>query len=142
MICLFLLCGCASEKPKEEEPVIETEEVKEEKTAETADIDLSFGSETIAYAVITNILEDPESYLDQKVKMPGTFRQFYSETYGMAYYVCVSAMRQHAASRGWNSNLRKDWMSIRSMASRSSFQVRPIPCGGRLLVCIFKGCRL
>ena len=107
MICLFLLCGCASEKPKEEEPVIETEEVKEEKTAETADIDLSFGSETIAYAVITNILEDPESYLDQKVKMPGTFRQFYSETYGMAYYVCVVSDATACCQQGMEFKLKE-----------------------------------
>ena len=77
------------------------------KTAETADIDLSFGSETIAYAVITNILEDPQSYLDQKVKMPGTFRQFYSETYGMAYYVYVVSDATACCQQGMEFKLKE-----------------------------------
>lgn len=107
VICLFLLCGCASEKPKEEEPVIETEEVKEEKASETADIDLSFGSETIAYATITNILEDPQSYLDQKVKMLGTFRQFFSETYDTTYYVCMVTDATACCQQGMEFKLKE-----------------------------------
>ncbi len=85
LLCL-LLCSCSAQK---KEDILPLEEKKEEKVSEKADIDLSFGSQTVAYAAVSDILENPEDYLGKRVRMLGTYRKFDSETYGYSYYVCM-----------------------------------------------------
>ncbi|MCR4633049.1 MAG: hypothetical protein K5648_02865 [Erysipelotrichaceae bacterium] len=102
---LISLCGC-SVKEKEEAPLTEKEE--EVKETESTDIDLSFGSQTITYATISNILEDPKEYMGQRVKMLGTFRQFYSETYDTYYYVCMVTDATACCSQGMEFKLKDD----------------------------------
>ena len=80
-------------------------EVKQEE----ADIDLSFGSETIAYATISNILDDPEEYMGQRVKMLGTYKQFYSKTYDTAYYVCMVTDATACCQQGMEFRLKDEY---------------------------------
>lgn len=100
---LVFMCGCSAKK--EEVPPAEKEEEVEE--TETTDVDLSFGSQTITYATISNILEDPQEYMGRTVKMLGTYRQFYSETYDTYYYVCMVTDATACCSQGMEFKLKE-----------------------------------
>ena len=100
---LVFMCGCSAKK-EEALPVEKEEEVE---VTETADVDLSFGSQTITYATISNILEDPQEYMGQTVKMLGTYRQFYSETYDTYYYVCMVTDATACCSQGMEFKLKE-----------------------------------
>lgn len=80
VICLF---GCS----KKEEAIEQVEEKTIEK--ETFDVDISFTSNTMAYATLENIKENPDEYIGKSFKMKGQYRKFYSEFTGSNYYVCI-----------------------------------------------------
>ncbi len=110
LFLLLILCGCSLKVQDETRPAV-TENKETEKTEvkqEEADIDLSFGSETIAYATISNILEDPEEYMGQRVKMLGTYKQFYSETYDTTYYVCMVTDATACCQQGMEFKLKDE----------------------------------
>lgn len=88
LLLILLICfsGCSK---KEEEQVIEPTEEVEEVKKETFDIDISFGSDTMAYATLENIKENPEEYIGKTFKMKGEYHSFYSEYTDNTYYVCV-----------------------------------------------------
>lgn len=60
IILFLILLVCISGCNKKEEPAIEPTEEVEEVKKETFDVDISFGSDTIAYATLENIKENPE----------------------------------------------------------------------------------
>ena len=110
LFLLLMLCGCSSKAQDETRPA-DTENKEAEKTEvkqEEADIDLSFGSETIAYATISNILEDPEEYMGQRVKMLGSYKQFYSKTCDTAYYVCMVTDATACCQQGMEFKLKDE----------------------------------
>lgn len=106
VLCLLALCGCSPKEETVEPAKTVSQETKEE--VKEADIDLSFGSETIAYATISNILESPEEYMGQKVKMLGTYKQFYSETYDTTYYVCMVTDATACCQQGMEFKLKDE----------------------------------
>lgn len=85
LLILLCICGCSEKKESKE---IETE-IVEEKKKETFDVDISFGSDTIAYATLENVKENKDDYLGKTFKMKGEFRKFYSEYTGTTYCVCI-----------------------------------------------------
>ena len=83
---IMILCfGCS----KKEEKTEETEETVEVKKKEEFDVDISFGSDLVAYATLENISENPEEYLNKTFKMKGEYRKFYSSYSDQYYYVCI-----------------------------------------------------
>ena len=82
---IFICFGCS----KKEKPAEETEKAAETREKEELDINISFGSDTIAYATLENIKENPDEYLDKTFKMKGEYRKFYSQYSDQYYYVCI-----------------------------------------------------
>lgn len=83
---IALLCfGCTRKK----QTIEETKETVEVKEKEVFDINISFGSDVLAYATLENIKENPEEYLGKTFKMKGEYRKFYSPYSEQYYYVCI-----------------------------------------------------
>ena len=58
--------------------------------AEGIDVDLTMLSSTIAYAKVNSIMEKPDEYLGQTIKIRGPFDAFYYERTGVYYsYVLI-----------------------------------------------------
>ena len=105
VLCIFLLCGCSAKK---EEVVEESAVLEETKKEEKPDIDLSFGSETIAYATITNILEAPKEYKGQQIKMLGTYKKVESEISDSVFHVCIVTDATACCTQGLEFHLLED----------------------------------
>ena len=57
--------------------------------SESIDIDLASMSGTVAYAMLTNMKMDPESYEWQSIKAAGTYSSWYFDGTGLIYHFIV-----------------------------------------------------
>lgn len=58
-------------------------------TTPGVDLDLTTMTPGYAYAQIYNILGEPEKYLDQVIKLDGSFTYYQDEKTGIYYYACL-----------------------------------------------------
>ncbi len=85
MLLLLLISGCSAAR-KEEVAVPETDPITEK---EEVDVDLSLNSDTVIYASVINITDDPEGYMGKRIKLIGTYQKFYIEETDAYYHVCM-----------------------------------------------------
>lgn len=61
-----------------------------DKSYETADLDLTNMSSTLVYSEIFNITNTPDDYVGKVIKVSGNLGSFYDETDGNTYLACVN----------------------------------------------------
>ncbi len=61
-----------------------------DKSYETADLDLTTMSGTLVYSEIFNITNAPDDYVGKVIKVSGNLGSFYDETDGNTYLACVN----------------------------------------------------
>ncbi|MGX8679761.1 MAG: hypothetical protein ACSW8B_00040 [bacterium] len=80
IICLLLLASCGSTNRNI--------------------IDLSVMSKTAVYAEVSNIVDEPDDYIDKTIKMKGTFDVFVRDDPDHEYYYCFIADAAGCCSQG------------------------------------------
>ena len=53
------------------------------------DVDLTVLNATMTYAQVNDMMVTPENYIGKKVKMTGTYVEFFDDTTGKRYYSCI-----------------------------------------------------
>ena len=107
IICLSLMCGCASSaaiqtaeptKPTivekenslvENTPAPTPEEVALQEPDASVDLDLTVLSSTMIYSEVFNMVNNPNEYKGKTIKIKGFFSYYYDENSGNEYYACV-----------------------------------------------------
>lgn len=74
------------------------------------DIDLTKLSSSMVYAVVYNIMKEPDDYIGKKVRMRGDFSYYYSVETGIYYYACIIRDATACCANGIEFELTDDYV--------------------------------
>lgn len=91
LLILFTLAGCGGGSASSGNGEAGKNEAATEATTEKPeiDVDLTTFSATMVYTIVYDMLESPDKYLGQTVKMKGLFAYYYDEATGNEYFACL-----------------------------------------------------
>lgn len=87
--CVFSLAACGNETVSEEELNGDTDTATTTSSETKAQVDLTTLSSTMVYSEVSNMMQNPQTYVGKKVKMKGKFAV--AEDNGKNYYACIIA---------------------------------------------------
>ena len=86
-VCLLLCVSCAGKSTAPASP--DSNSGKNQSRTQRLDLDLSKMSNTVVYAEINNIQEDPSKYLGKTIRLRGLYAYYREPSTGVSYYACV-----------------------------------------------------
>lgn len=104
-ICILLLvflAGCAADEIPTEPSISAGTEVTTlpTETQSSPDIDLTAMSGTMVYSQVLSMMMNPSDYLNQTVRMQGSFSMFHDDATDTNYYACLIADATSCCSQG------------------------------------------